>query len=103
MGQTPVAVVPHNDRVAAGNLIARVIRDREADAVIAMTDQLAAGALDTSNGRMRVSGWDDSDLAITGSFTSVRQSLFDQGAACASIAAGVKPATLAHPWALVAR
>jgi hypothetical protein len=37
----------------------------------------------------RVCGWDDSDLAGELGFPRVRQSLFDQAVACASIAAGL--------------
>ena len=38
------------------------------DVVIAMSDQLAAGALDALGSSARVSGWDDSELATTSAF-----------------------------------
>jgi hypothetical protein len=68
-----------------------------------MSDQLAAGALDVLGPSGRVSGWDDSDLASALGFSSVRQSLFDQGVACARIAAGL--ATTVDPvlWELTPR
>jgi hypothetical protein len=71
--------------------------------VIAMSDQLAAGALDALGPSARVSGWDDSDLAAELGFPSVRQSLFDQGVACARVAAGLTATVAPAAWTLALR
>lgn len=85
----PVAVVARNT-LDDGRRALRTAQDEvRPDAVIAMSDQLAAGALDALGPTVRVSGWDDSDLAAELGIPSVRQSLFDQGVACARIAAGL--------------
>ncbi len=68
-----------------------------------MSDQLAAGALDVLGPSARVSGWDDGDLAGAPGFSSVRQSLFDQGVACARVAAGLTATVEQAPWELVLR
>lgn len=52
------------------------------DAVAAMSDQLALGALREAAGQLRVSGWDDSDVTREHRLTTVAQSLREQGAAC---------------------
>lgn len=50
-----------------------------------------------------MSGWDDSDLASTRGFTSVRQSLFEQGVTCAGLAAGLTATAEPAPWTLAVR
>jgi hypothetical protein len=47
--------------------------------------------------------WDDSDLARELGFPSVGQSLFDQGVACASIAAGLTTTVDPVPWTIAWR
>ncbi|GEC76810.1 LacI family DNA-binding transcriptional regulator [Microbacterium maritypicum] len=96
----PVAVVARHTRDDGRQAVAAVLDAVRPDAVIAMSDQLAAGALDTLGASARVSGWDDSDLATALRFPSVRQSLFDQGVACARIAAGLNATADAVPWTL---
>jgi len=82
----------------------QAVRDELApDVVVAMSDQLAAGALDVLGTSTRVSGWDDSDLASELGISSVRQSLFDQGVACARIAAGITTAAEPADWQLTLR
>ena len=49
-----------------------------------------------------VSGWDDSELAQTLGFSSVSQSLYDQGVTCARIASGSASAE-APAWSLALR
>ena len=85
----PVAVVARNTRDDGRRALRTAQDEVRPDAVIAMSDQLAAGALDALGPTVRVSGWDDSDLAAELGIPSVRQSLFDQGVACARIAAGL--------------
>ena len=99
----PVAVVARHGRDLGREAVAAALQDVHPDAVIAMSDQLAAGALDALGPSVRVSGWDDSDLANDLGFSSVRQSLFDQGIACARIAAGLATTVDPVPWALVVR
>ncbi|UNX55255.1 hypothetical protein MF406_02975 [Georgenia sp. TF02-10] len=88
------------DGRAAAAAVAEEVRP---DVVLAMSDQLAAGALDALGPSVRVSGWDDSDLAGALGFPSVRQSLFDQGVACARIAAGLAADAGPVPWELTLR
>jgi DNA-binding LacI/PurR family transcriptional regulator len=99
----PVAVVARHSRDNGRRAVQAARDDVRPDVVIAMSDQLAAGALDALGPSVRVSGWDDSDLAAALGIPSVRQSLFDQGVACARIAAGL--ATTADPahWELALR
>ncbi|MGY1804187.1 LacI family DNA-binding transcriptional regulator [Blastococcus sp. SYSU D00922] len=99
----PVAVVARHSRAAGREAVAAVLADVRPDVVIAMSDQLAAGALDAAGGALRVSGWDDSDLAAELGFPSVRQSLFDQGVACARVAAGLTATVEPVTWELVLR
>jgi DNA-binding LacI/PurR family transcriptional regulator len=99
----PVAVVARNTRDDGRRAVAALADDLRPDVVIAMSDQLAAGALDALGVPARVSGWDDSDLARTLGFASVRQSLFDQGVACARIAAGLTTTVDAATWELALR
>jgi DNA-binding LacI/PurR family transcriptional regulator len=98
----PVAVVARHSR-DDGRRAVEAARDIHPDVVITMSDQLAAGALDVFGASARVSGWDDSDLAVTMGFSSVRQSLFDQGVECARIAAGITTTIGPVPWELVTR
>jgi DNA-binding LacI/PurR family transcriptional regulator len=65
------------------------------DAIAAMSDELALGALRAAarNGRavpgaVSITGWDDSDAAAPAGLTTVWQSLRDQGERCARIALG---------------
>jgi DNA-binding LacI/PurR family transcriptional regulator len=99
----PVAVVARHSRDEGRRVVAAALDEVRPDAVIAMSDQLAAGALDVLGASVRVSGWDDSDLAAELGFSSVRQSLFDQGVACARIAAGLTETVDPVPWELALR
>jgi DNA-binding LacI/PurR family transcriptional regulator len=101
--ETPVVVVSRNDRDASRRAVREASADVRPDAVIAMSDELAAGSLDELGSSVRVVGWDDSDLARTLGFSSVRQSLFDQGVACARIAAGQLATVDTQPWELALR
>lgn len=65
------------------------------DAVAAMSDELALGALQAARdaalavpGALAVTGWDDTDAAASAGLTTVRQDLRAQGARCARIALG---------------
>lgn len=101
--EVPVAIVSRNTRDDARAAVTAALEEFRPDAVIAMSDQLAAGAIDVLGDSTPVSGWDDSELAQTLGFSSVRQSLFDQGAACARVAAGLATDVDPAPWELIIR
>jgi DNA-binding LacI/PurR family transcriptional regulator len=98
-----VAVTARHSRDDGRRAVEAALDEVRPDVVIAMSDQLAAGALDVIGPSVRVSGWDDSDLAAELGFSSVRQSLFDQGVACARIAAGLTTIVDPVPWELTLR
>jgi DNA-binding LacI/PurR family transcriptional regulator len=69
--------------------------DDPPDAIAAMSDELALGALRaaaragrTVPGAVAITGWDDSGAAAPAGLTTLRQSLRDQGRRCAHIALG---------------
>lgn len=99
----PVAVVARHSRDDGRQAIAAAAERVDPDVVIAMSDQLAAAALDVLGSSVRVSGWDDSDLAASLGFPSIRQSMFDQGVTCARLAAGVASTPTTVPWELIVR
>jgi DNA-binding LacI/PurR family transcriptional regulator len=83
------------------------------DAIAAMSDELALGALRAAarNGRavpgaVAITGWDDTEAAAPAGLTTVRQSLRDQGKRCARIALGLpEPAATQDPpsWQVIQR
>jgi len=109
-----VAVCPAN-ATAHGEAIAdQVFRgDDPPDAIAAMSDELALGALRAAAqagrgvpGSVAITGWDDSDAAAPAGLTTLRQSLRDQGKRCARIALGhPQPAATQDPpgWRVVRR
>ncbi|MFG6446459.1 LacI family DNA-binding transcriptional regulator [Microbacterium sp. P07] len=99
----PVAVVSRNTRHDGERALSRASEFIRPDVVITMSDQLAAGALDAMGDAITVTGWDDSDIAESLGFTSIRQSLFDQGVACAQIAAGLRAEVELPTWSLSRR
>jgi DNA-binding LacI/PurR family transcriptional regulator len=99
----PVAVAARNTRDEGRRAVSAALAQHRPDAVIAMSDQLAAGAHDVLGDTVPISGWDDSDVAAELGFTSIHQSLYDQGVACATIAAGLAPSMPAPTWSLVRR
>src|SRR5581483_9500038 len=81
------------------------------DAIAAMSDELALGALRAAAsagrevpGAVAITGWDDTDAAAPAGLTTVRQSLRDQGERCARIALGLsRPAQDRPAWEVVER
>jgi DNA-binding LacI/PurR family transcriptional regulator len=73
------------------------------DAVAAMSDRLALGARQETTGALRLSGWDDSDVARRHQLTTVAQSMREQGAACASAALGDPAPDHRDAWQVVRR
>lgn len=100
---TPVAVVARHSRADGRRAVEHALLDVRPDVVIAMTDQLAVGALDALGSHTTVSGWDDSEVAAQHGFTTIRQSLYDQGRSCARIAAGLSTGSETPSWRLVVR
>jgi DNA-binding LacI/PurR family transcriptional regulator len=87
----PVAVCPRNS-VADGDVMATRLVELATppDAIAAMSDELAFGALRAAAraglavpGDLVVTGWDDSDAAAQAGLTTVAQSLYEQGRLCA--------------------
>lgn len=99
----PVAVVARHSRDSGRRAVAAALDHVRPDVVLAMSDQLAAGARDVLGASSAVCGWDDSELAATLGFPSVRQSLHDQGVICARIAAGLTTTVDTVPWELALR
>jgi DNA-binding LacI/PurR family transcriptional regulator len=58
----PVAVAARNTRDEGRRAVSAALARHRPDAVIAMSDQLAAGAHDVLGGTVPISGWDDSDV-----------------------------------------
>ena len=82
------------------------------DAIAAMSDELALGALRAAAragravpGSVAITGWDDSEAAAPAGLTTVRQSLRDQGSRCARVALGREPSAAEEPpaWQVVER
>ncbi|WP_433374868.1 substrate-binding domain-containing protein [Streptosporangium sp. CA-115845] len=94
--QVLVAVCSTNSAHEAEALAAELLTGPYAcDAIAAMSDELALGALRTATrlgrtvpGDLTLSGWDDSDAATPAGLTTIAQSLRDQGARCARTALG---------------
>jgi DNA-binding LacI/PurR family transcriptional regulator len=91
----PVAVVARNDRAEAAAMADVLLDSCRADAVVAMSDELAFAVLDAARRRglrvpdeVAVAGWDDLPDAEREGLTTIAQSLFEQGRSCALIALG---------------
>lgn len=108
-GHLPVGVVARNDRADAA-VLADALLDADADAVVAMSDQLAFAVLDAARRRglrvpddLAVAGWDDDPDASREGLTTVAQSLHDQGRTCALISLGDRTPGRAPEWTVVVR
>lgn len=102
--QVPVAVCRTNDEAEARVMLRRLLEVApDVDAVAAMSDLLALGVVRESPRPLRVSGWDDSDVARELGLTTVAQSLREQGAACAATALGDPAPDFRDAWHLVRR
>ncbi len=106
----PVAVAAHNDRAVAAPMAEELLDTCNPDAVVAMSDQLAFAVLDAARRRgltvpadLAVAGWDDDPDASGAGLTTIAQSMFDQGRACALVAVGDRAPTTAAAWSTVVR
>ena len=102
--RVPVAVCRTNDEAEARTVMRRLLAAHpDIDAVAAMNDPMALAALREATGPLRISGWDDSDLAREHGLTTVAQSLREQGASCAAAALGDPVPDHRGSWHLVRR
>jgi DNA-binding LacI/PurR family transcriptional regulator len=102
--QVPVGVCRTNDAAEAHALMRQMIDlAPDLDAVAAMSDQLAVGALRERGHAFTITGWDDSAAAHEHGLTTVAQSLREQGAACASAALGDPAPDYRNSWHIVRR
>jgi DNA-binding LacI/PurR family transcriptional regulator len=106
----PVAVAARNDRAEAAAIVDGLFESSRPDAVVAMSDQLAFAVLDAVRRRglrvpddVAVTGWDDGPEAERAGLTTISQSLYDQGRACALIALGEPNAEQSSAWRLTVR
>ncbi|GIF15791.1 LacI family DNA-binding transcriptional regulator [Actinoplanes teichomyceticus] len=107
-----LAVCPVNHITEGQTFTSELLRGSDPpDAIAAMSDELALGALQAAAnagrhvpGDLTVTGWDDSDAAASAGLTTLAQSLREQGAQCARAALG-RPAGTAvqHGWRIVVR
>jgi DNA-binding LacI/PurR family transcriptional regulator len=98
-----VAVAARNSAAEGERLAAQLLAGGEPpDAIAAMSDELALGALRVAPG-IPITGWDDSEAAERAGLTTVRQSLREQGAECARIALGHPPSADPPSWEVVRR
>ncbi|WP_197029113.1 LacI family DNA-binding transcriptional regulator [Blastococcus sp. URHD0036] len=106
-----LAVCPVNDVGEGAAFAAELLAgDDPPDAIAAMSDELALGALRAAAGAgvdvpadLAVTGWDDGDAAAAVGLTTVSQSLREQGALCARIALGGPAPGTPPAWQVVVR
>jgi DNA-binding LacI/PurR family transcriptional regulator len=107
-----VAVCPHNTAADGEALTDELLADGQPpDAIAAMSDELALGALHAVERAgisvpvsLSITGWDDSEAAGPAGLTTLAQSLREQGIRCAQLALGeTAPVTELHDWRVVER
>ncbi|MCG5466820.1 LacI family DNA-binding transcriptional regulator [Micromonospora sp. MED01] len=110
--QLRLAVCPVNHSAEGEAFALELLQGAEPpDAIAAMSDELALGALRAAaRAGLRIpddltlTGWDDADAAADAGLTTLAQSLRDQGAHCARIALGESTdASTRHRWHVVER
>ena len=87
-----------------------ILRARRPNAIAAMSDELAAGALRALDAtglhvpvEVALTGWDDADAARTLGITTVAQSMRRQGAACARQALTGSDTDFSDQWQIIER
>ena len=102
-----VAVCARNSAAEGKALAAELLAGHDPpDAIAAMSDELALGALEAAAEagiELALTGWDDTPAAAPAGLTTVWQSLQEQGAECARIALGRARATDEPRWRVVRR
>jgi DNA-binding LacI/PurR family transcriptional regulator len=111
-GRVPVLVCSRNSAAEGEAAVGQLLRRPDApDAIAAMSDELALGALRAAahNGvpvpkGLAVTGWDDTEAAAPAGLSTVAQSLHDQGARCAQLAlSGETSGVYEAGWRIVRR
>ncbi len=105
-----VATCATNGAIGAKTQTDRLVSTEAVDAIAAMSDELACGALRSLHDKairvpedVAVSGWDDAHAALENDITSVAQSMRDQGAACAHAVLKEEPRDFHDAWRVVYR
>ena len=107
-----LAVCPVNHGAEGETFALELLRGADPpDAIAAMSDELALGALRAAASAglrvpqdLTVTGWDDSEAAAPAGLTTLAQSLREQGAHCARAALGhPTDAPARHEWRVVVR
>ena len=106
-----VAVCARNDLdLGAAHTVDLLTSQDPPDAIAAMSDQLALGALRAARdahlrvpAELAVTGWDDASAAGPAGLTTIRQSLHDQGVRCARLALGHHDENQQATWQVVHR
>ena len=108
-----VAVCPGNAAAHGQAMTEQLLAgDDPPDAIAAMSDELAIGALHAATRAgvsvpetLAVTGWDDTDAAAPEGLTTLAQSLRDQGSRCAHLALGHPSAAEQGPprWRVIRR
>ena len=109
--QVQVAVCAVNSARLGAEATAQLLdHDTGLDALAAMSDELALGALHTAHDlgvavpeALAVTGWDDTDAAAPAGLSTLRQDLRDHGARCARIALGQHDTEPPPPWEVLHR
>lgn len=108
--QVQVVVCAVNSARLGAEATADLLGDVGPDALAAMSDELALGALRAADEvgvavpeALAVTGWDDTDAAAPAGLSTLRQDLRDQGARCARIALGQQDAGTPPPWQVLRR
>lgn len=94
--QLRVVACAHNSAAHGEALTHQMLAgEQPPDAIAAMSDELALGALRAAEqagiavpAALSITGWDDSDAAFAAGLTTLAQSLRDQGIRCAQLALG---------------
>jgi DNA-binding LacI/PurR family transcriptional regulator len=106
-----VAVLSRNSQAeAVATITALFEADDPPDAIMAMSDEIALGALTAARGcgvpvpeGVSITGWDGSDPATRAGLTTVEQSLYEQGRALTLAVLGLADGVPEPPWTLVRR
>jgi DNA-binding LacI/PurR family transcriptional regulator len=106
-----VAICARNDRGEARQMTARLLQSpRWPDAIVAMSDEQAAGAAAAVRAAglripddVAISGWDDAPVATELGLTTIAQSMRDQGAQCARAVLDNDRSRVRAPWSVQRR
>ena len=110
-GSVRVAVLARNSHAEAVQTIAALLDAPDApDAIMAMSDEIALGALTAAYERgiavpetLSITGWDGSEPATRAGLTTIEQSLYEQGRALTLAVLGLADGVPEPPWTLVRR